>query len=527
MTNTIFASSLTNLMHSGVILAVPNPPIGSFAPPQSVAPFIILAILIDALIAALWYMVGAILNNQSVKAGARSEAIQVFGTALIAGILMAMLLVFGTIYYNIAVSTPPAALPSVLNPASVMGVCTNLESTNVNLYFAQEAVTTSFLSEQPTATGVSYPQTPSVCGIVQDVATAPGATAIDPTALMDYPLATATVVNANLTNQVAGDLSDVFIIDAYLNFQKWLWATVSVCIGSGWSCAGAPVAGIIPLPFAPSYISFTQYRFPALNGLDYIEKTMVPTVTTLLYTSTAAFVAQLIFMNFFMYAWPYLLFIGLALRGLFFTRKIGGLFIAVAIGAIFIYPTFFGIEYLTASNPDLFPALESTPISYCGTPQYYVNFFVLPQISAIAQDCGCWPSGGLLYGESQTLSALTGYDIPGVPPAFWAYYIPTFLSDALSGKNLFNSLPSLPNQFQSELSSTGVPFCPTGSYNTNTGQGTGGEGMALGIAQAYGVIGVSAYFIPIINVIMTIASIIGISGLLGGDVDLAGLSRFV
>jgi hypothetical protein len=60
-------------------------------------------------------------------------------------------------------------------------------------------------------------------------------------------------------------------------------------------------------------------------------------------------------------------------------------------------------------------------------------------------------------------------------------------------------------------------YCPVqGALATN-----------LEMMNAYGIIGVTSYFLPIINLIMTLSAIIGMSGLMGGNTSLEGLSRFV
>jgi hypothetical protein len=60
-------------------------------------------------------------------------------------------------------------------------------------------------------------------------------------------------------------------------------------------------------------------------------------------------------------------------------------------------------------------------------------------------------------------------------------------------------------------------YCPVpGALATN-----------LEMMNAYGIVGVTSYFIPIINLIMTLSAIIGLSGLMGGNTSLEGLSRFV
>ena len=45
--------------------------------------------------------------------------------------------------------------------------------------------------------------------------------------------------------------------------------------------------------------------------------------------------------------------------------------------------------------------------------------------------------------------------------------------------------------------------------------------------RIYGVDGIAAYFLPLINILVVLTGIIGLSGVLGGDTALAGLSRLV
>jgi hypothetical protein len=54
-----------------------------------------------------------------------------------------------------------------------------------------------------------------------------------------------------------------------------------------------------------------------------------------------------------------------------------------------------------------------------------------------------------------------------------------------------------------------------------------GQQTLFDLTQAYGTIGVTAYFLPILNILLTVSFVIGLSGLLGGDTSLAGLSRLV
>jgi hypothetical protein len=493
-------------------------------------PLVILAVMIDALIVAIWYMAGAILGNRGIKESAKGEAIQVVGTAIIAGIVLGSLLLFGYIYYNSVQGTQ--TVPTVLAPSSVLQICDSLgyaPGSASSLDFVTKAITTRFLSQPPPGSA-SYTQNPSVCDIVAETARGEGLTGTggDGTVLVDYPLASTAVVTASLASGVTDNLNDLFVTDAYLSFLQKLKATVAVCFGTAGSCAGAPFFGVPPIPFTVPYDTYIELSWPPLGGLDMITKSL-SALGNVLYLALAVLIAELLFTNIFLFIWPFLIFVGIVLRGLFFTRKIGGLFIAIAIGAVFIYPTVFGLEYLTANNTQL---IQQTPVTFCGSNlyyEYYTNFFVLPSVSGIAMDCNSWPWQGLTGTEVLDIAAIN-------EPYFWgATLVDSIVSEVTNPNfngNPFASAPQNPQQFINALSQTGVPYATFGSYAGGVDQNgvgiySGGEGLVFGIAEVYGIIGVAAFFLPIINVVITLAAIIGLSGLLGGDTQLAGITRFI
>ena len=55
----------------------------------------------------------------------------------------------------------------------------------------------------------------------------------------------------------------------------------------------------------------------------------------------------------------------------------------------------------------------------------------------------------------------------------------------------------------------------------------GALATTMEMLNAYGIIGVASYFLPLLNLIITLSAIVGMSGLLGGNTSLEGLSRFV
>ncbi|MCL5430046.1 MAG: hypothetical protein M1504_01045 [Candidatus Marsarchaeota archaeon] len=494
---------------------------------------VVIAILIDASIAAIWYMIGVLINNQTVKRGARGEAVQVIGTSIIAGAILMVLMIFGLIYFNSVTQVGVAgATGTVLSPGTMSSICANLEK-SAEVQFAASAVTVE--GSNPN-TGQ---QTPSVCDIINGVKSyqsSGGTGDVTNTLLMDYPLATTGVIMANLTNQVGTEINDTFVIDDYLGVLKDLKVTYGLCFQDPEtaSCSAFPFFGVPPIPFTEDYIAYYKIAWQPLAGLDMVTKSL-GTMSTMFYLSLNSFLAQLLFIDIFIFVWPYLLFIGLVLRGFFFLRKLGGLFIAIAIGVVLFYPAIVSMEYLTSYNTAELPV--SYPIGFCGVTSpysYQLNFFNLPSIQGVAQDCGCWPSLGTLGSVSALWAGLN-------TPYFWGSDLVKTISDWVTG-NAGNaqgaasqvgtfSIPLIGGGFASALAFGGIPVCNPGGYtppsSTGGGYGGGGEGFAFSLSQVYGIVGVSSYFLPIINIIITLAAILGLSGLLGGDVQLAGLSRLV
>jgi hypothetical protein len=366
------------------------------------------------------------------------------------------------------------------------------------------------------------------------------------------------VVTANLTDQTAIALNQTFVLDSYLMFLKGFALTIGLCYQTSIppapsppTCASLPFFGAPPLPAVP-YIFYLKWSQTPLAGLDLIRQSL-PTLSNLLYMALGSFLVQLTFINIFLYIWPFLIFFGLVLRGIYFLRKTGGLLIAIAIGALLFYPTVFGIEYLGANNPTITQpqinaqtgvSFQQSPnlLTFCGSSsyEYPINFFVLPSIQGIAQDCHCWPSWGIFGSEMGDVAAVNQPFFLGAGVVDKIANTFTGLLSGITGQPATtfgcSNGPSSCGTFDlsSLLFAWGAPSCSIGTYapapNGGIGQSSGtdgGEGTIVGVTQAYGLIGVTAYFLPIINILITLAAIRGLSGLLGGDVNIAGLSRFV
>lgn len=495
----------------------------------SVLPLMLIALLIDAILIAIWYMAGAILNNSGVKNSARGELEQFAGTGIILFIILTLLFAFGSIFNSAFVPIDLMSVPSI---QSLCGSVSSASSTSGFLFVWTQA---------------SY-----TCGIVSQAASG------DPTALMEYPLAASGVVIANLTNQLANAMNDTFIVDAWLAFESKIALTAAVCINLPPVEFPAPgpcnLAGFLaptPYPLAPTvYVKI--FGQPA-SGLEFITRSF-GTLSNMIYVSLGSFVVQLEFINMLLYAWPFMIFVGVLLRAIPFTRKAGGALIAIALGALLIYPTIFSLEYLGANNTNVSPNIQ---LNFCGgytydnyfapTYTYNLNFFVPPDLQRIAYACGCWPSLGLSGTELMQIGIVSGYQywgsdifnsvLTGITNMISDFF--NAASDLANGKtqqavsDIFGGLISIVLSIfalpSAETFTHAIMGCAPGSVNEigSTVPNSGAEGTAFGFIQAYAIYAISAYFLPIINIIVTIAAILGLSGLMGGDVNLAGLSRFV
>ena len=488
---------------------------------QNVLSLVIIAILVDAAIVGIWYMIGALIGNQRVKGTARGELWQVLGTAIIAGLVIGLLIAFGgvftTVLSNAQPGNPPSFVPTPLSQYTTSTLCNDMVAyTGANGGQGLQEIGPLLSSLNP-----------GICKVVgSNLGTA------DPTYWMDYPLAATGVIIANDLNQTATNLNQTFVQEAYLSFLSTLNPTITACFQLPDAAACYPPADGLA-------IVEIQASFQPLAGLDMIIKSLAA-FSTLLYTVLLSFVVQLLFINLLLYAWPLILFIGLVFRATPFTRRLGGLLIAISLGAVAIFPTAFALEYITA-NSSVAPAQQ---YSFCGSSiyTYNLNFFQAPSIQGIGTDCGCWPKFGLFFSEASAFLELG----PGAI-VFWLGSIVNVIWGVIQGiwqtilhfsigplesaiTTAFNPTTLAiynPDTFASDLGSWGFGFLGTQPTCYIGSPTNGAEGELFGIMQAYGIIGVSSYFLPILNILITLAAIRGISGLLGGDVNMAGLSRLI
>jgi hypothetical protein len=500
-------------------------------------PLVIVALLIDSALVTIWYMLGSILGNAAAKASARSELYQVGGTALLAVLLIALLTTFSLAFYNILSST------KLLNPSTVSSICQGIMSNSgLTMLGSKGAIMSSSKS------GSSSPF-PGFCDMVDP------AKLQTPTAQMDYPLAVTGVIVANLTNQTITNLNSAFVLDSFLGFLSTLQPEMRFCVSDpeAIQCVG-PVPNILATSTVYVGVSFIPYA-----GFDYLYKSLAD-FGTMLTNAYTLFVAQLTFIVVFVFLWPYLVFIGLVLRSTPFTRGVGGLLIATAIGMALFYPLVYSIEYLSLNNWSqqqlssetlgtanaiygynyvtsipgrsvvMCPGEGTAPASsqcacsssvpykpvctgstpYCSdaeikpTCNYTVNFFVQPSVANIAQADGCWPHIGPWSTDLITAEAA---DIGTLLVPLYSMFMP-LLSMATKGFG-FNT--------------NGIPTFPLPAGCTSGNALKTFEAMM----QSFGIIGVSAYLLPVLNLVITLSAILGLSGLLGGDTSLAGIAKLL
>ncbi|MEM0154728.1 MAG: hypothetical protein QW814_02750 [Methanothrix sp.] len=478
-------------------------------------PIIAIAIFIDAAIVALWYFAGVVLNNNKVKSTAMGEFYQVFGTALLVAVLAGILVIFANTFYSVTSST------SLMSPSAIFSMCKGINTTSMlTLLNSSLSPTGSSLLYSSSATGF-----PGLCALVKQ--------SNNPTFTekVDYPLAATGVIIANVTNQTATSLNSFFIFDSYMGFLEKLSPSINICISPGEPPSLIIPECVLPLPEPPPLL-LIHYAIVPFAGYALIYKSLAA-LGDLLTAALESFIAQLTLLSTFIYIWPYMLFAGIILRATPFTRKIGGLLLAMAVAGVIFFPLIYSIEYLSLAN-GLGPSLGYVPPSgssgslvpgsysandigsYYGfgnlftnstyfipnstKKPYVTNFYIMPNITSIASYYGCWPHNGNLFETEQadTQDLLIPYANGGV---------------------IFHSIMAFADHNPTPPTGTlGIPYAcnSTDALNTN-----------YLMVRSYGVFGISAYFLPIINIIIVLTAIIGVSGLLGGDTSLAGLSRLV
>ncbi|MGI0100536.1 MAG: hypothetical protein ACREBH_02350 [Candidatus Micrarchaeaceae archaeon] len=460
-------------------------------------PIIAIALSIDAFIIAIWYFAGSMLNNNGVKGAARGEFYQLIGTAILIGIVIGSLVFISSFFYS------TASLTKLMSPTALSTMCSNIESSSQLDILGKTSSLLAGTSGSSKFVGI--------CSILNSG----GVPSV--TDQLEYPLAAAATIDANLTNQTVANLNYSFTMDAWLGFLSKLSPTINLCIDpetDGASC-------IVPNPLlSPAFdLQFSQVPYA---GYSLLVNSLT-VLGTILNLSVQALLAQLLLISIFLYVWPWILFGGIVLRSTLFTRRLGGLFIAVAIAGLFIYPAVFSFEYLAVGNGfntaaasgnvggynttygfnaiTYLPGAASTPGKSLPS-NYTVNFFVEPNIKGISMYYSCWPN---ILGKPTSLIIAEGDDIGNL---------------LIPGASIISSLKYI---FDLAFYTNSNPTFPLLAYC----QPQNAVNTFYAMLNAYGIIGMASYLIPLINLVVTVSSVIGLSGMLGGDTSLAGIARIL
>lgn len=439
-------------------------------------PLAVVALLIDAGIVSIWYIIGTLLNNSGVKASAKSEGSQLLGTAVMIAIILYALATFSMVFYSSLGGT------ALMSQTELSNMCTSLTSNSpLSILGSGKG---SLLTSQSS-------NTPGIC----DYINAGSGGTID--SRINYPLAASAVINANLTNQLAMQLNNIFIFGAFVGFYSSFGQTM----GFGAIKPGGPGVDISIYPY---------------KGFEMVTSSL-QALYSLLSLAIEIMIAKMLWFAVSLFVWPYLLFSGIILRSTLFTRKIGGLLIAIAVGMVFFYPAILSVEYLVLANPASYSSLNPyLPSSSTQNPlssllytepanviqsntisqNYKLNLFILPQVDKIAKAEGCWPVGGsLIAGESEQI----GLSL-----------VPT--------SAIINPIMSLAGgAMPRAISDFGIAACSA----------NGAENTMFDLFEFYGITGITIYWLPLINILITLSGILGLSGLFGGDTSMMGLSKLI
>jgi hypothetical protein len=423
------------------------------------------------LIAAVYYMIGVLLHNSSVKERAVNEFGQAIGVAIMVVIIVLVLGLLGNLF------------TSMFSQTTANSICTTLKGSYLGL----------------TLNDVNSNGAPAANSITTEICTLAGSASQtnDFTTKIDYGLSSAYLIIANLTNQSADNLQGFYMFESYVGFLSSFEVVDGVC--TPWLCG---ITGAMPRQYSV-LISYTP-----LKGYQLI-KIISPTLESQANMIFEFYVLQLLFIALSMYAWPILLAGGILLRATYFGRRAGGLLMAIAIGMVIFLPMVILLEY------GAFSGSSSSPIGATNLPVLVINetqpgtstttvyasntldMYVLPKTSWIANHYGCWPNGNgnLGMGEAD----------------FAAWYLIPFYGEIyfiLGGLTFFvSTLPTMPPG-----NGCTYPQVMTAIFN---------------MMNAYGVMSVTGFILPFFNILIFFSGVRGLSVLFGGDTNLMGISKLI
>ncbi len=483
-------------------------------------PIVFLALTASMMIVALYYMLGVAINSKKMRDTAVYEFGQAIGTGIMVIIVLAVMVFASSIFI------------SVIPQTTTQNICNTLGGSQVNL------LRSSNIPNEPNA-GSSPTQV--VCN---DIIKYAGTTGSDITANLDYGLGSVYVIEANVTNQSVGNMNSLYVFSNWIGFLTSFSAGSEICLPD--SCVAGDGPGFR-----------VRYSYIPLYGYSFISSAAITPLQTQALFMFEMDIMQLIMIILMLYSWPFLLAGGLILRATIYGRKIGGLLIAIAIAAVIVYPMVFMFEYTALSSNSLIPIgipanqipvtfLNKGAINFLGTgttsntfsdlninelPTNYVpanfgslavsyqqntansitykfNAFTYPKLDEVINYDGCWPqTWGNLEGvrvSSDNLLLSEG--------TFSGFYLIPLAGLGAGLGNLYGTGLGY---------ETSVPYVPTLCKPPQAMQ------TFFDIINVYAIMSVEGVIIPLINILIALVAIKGISSLIGGDTDIVGLGKLV
>jgi hypothetical protein len=234
------------------------------------------------------------------------------------------------------------------------------------------------------------------------------------------------------------------------------------------------------------------------ESIDYTFSILIPLVSS--------FFAQLYMLRFIQATlFPSLLALGIVLRTFFFTRKVGGLLIAIALGLYTVYP----LMYVMLASYMTFPS--HTFYYHPGSGDVTNSWAWISCAGGEYMPGGSNPNTPYCIGFAGMLS----YIIPGLPTAVGNFGSADFMfkSGCTSGDPKICPGSSCPND---------LGFC-----DPDPDVYAGMRSQYNGVLPTVGYLMVPAVFIPLLIILVTIAFIRVLSPSLGGDIEIAGLTRIL
>ena len=480
-------------------------------------PAVGVAVLLSTIVSGLYYMVGSILNNQRAKSSGKNEFFQAIATIIFAILIIYLFSLLGTTLQT----------TSIINPTVTSSICKTLSGSQVNLINSKY----NFPGPIPSPTNL-------VCSQVINSRTFTGK--------LDYGLASVYVLSTNMTNQTVANLNSFYKYDTFILFLRNFHVFNGFCF---------PETCFIPFLGAASAEGYSSITISYDYFFGYFfNRSVMPSLAVESTFIFYLFFAQMIFVFILLFLWPYLLAAGMILRSNMFTRRAGGTIMAMVVVTMTIYPIIFMFEYSSLSNTSSIMPIGSSTIPtmtplcgrvvssntykgvlYCYTSANKLQNGIPPTIPGPISACpGTFPpsSGSTgttcyykrpinfyIFPKAKDIISLDFYYPQDILPSEMEYAV-YFLDPGFSFIGLLTTL------FSSSFVGYSLPLSATPGQFINVGP-VNAAYTTFGLIHLYGIAAVSGVIIPILNLILTISATMGLSYLLGGDVNIIGLSRFV